>query len=419
MTHLRISDAAELLGVSDDTLRRWADQGRLQLVRGANGRAAVDGAELAALARELADAPDPGGAVRSARNTLRGIVTKVTRDTVMAQVELQAGPFRVVSLLSREAADEMALEVGTVALASIKATNVVIELDEPPPARREARAGAEAAPEGSPRPLGRVRAGRAPRALALAVLAAALLAGCGGQAESSVPAAQQDDGGVTGTVDVFAAASLTEAFERIADDFEQAHPGTTVVLNLGASSALAQQIVSGAPADVFAAASPATMKTVTDAGDASDPEVFARNALEIAVPPDNPGRVAGLADLADPERTIALCAAAVPCGAAAEQVFAAAGLRAAPDTLEQDVKAALAKVRLGEVDAALVYRTDVLSAGDEVEGIAFPEAEQAVNDYPVAALTDAPDADAAAAFVDHVLSESGQQVLADAGFLAP
>jgi molybdate transport system substrate-binding protein len=249
--------------------------------------------------------------------------------------------------------------------------------------------------------------------------AAALLAGCGAGAQGSARASAAAGDGPTGTVDVFAAASLTEAFEQIGSDFERANPGTSVVLNLGASSALAQQVVAGAPADVFAAASPAPMQTVTDAGDAAAPRTFARNALEIAVPPDNPGNVTGLADLADPDRTIALCAAAVPCGAAAEEVFAAAGLRAAPDTLEQDVKAALAKVRLGEVDAALVYRTDVLSAGDEVEGIAFPEAEQAVHDYPIAALTDAPDAEAATAFVEHVLSEAGQRVLADAGFLAP
>jgi molybdate transport system substrate-binding protein len=256
------------------------------------------------------------------------------------------------------------------------------------------------------------------RRTAAALVLAALLAACGGQ-NSSARAAQDGRDAPPATVDVFAAASLTEAFERIGRDFEQAHPGTTVVLNLGASSALAQQVVAGAPADVFAAASPATMRTVTDAGDAAEPRTFARNALEIAVPPDNPGGVTGLADLADPDLTIALCAPAVPCGAAAQQVFEAAGLRPAPDTLEQDVKAALAKVRLGEVDAALVYRTDVLSAGDEVDGIAFPEAEQAVNDYPIAALDAAPDAEAAAAFVEHVLSEAGQRVLADAGFLAP
>ena len=133
MPQLRISEAAELLGVSDDTVRRWADQGRISLLKGSNGRSAVDGAELAELARELAAGPHAGGTgLRSARNRLRGIVTQVTRDTVMAQVEMQAGPFRVVSLMSREAADDLALEVGTVAYASIKATNVVVELDAPP-----------------------------------------------------------------------------------------------------------------------------------------------------------------------------------------------------------------------------------------------------------------------------------------------
>ena len=132
MPQLRVGEAAELLGVSDDTVRRWADQGRLRLVRAPNGRAAVDGAELAALARELADAPRPTArGLRSARNSLRGIVTSVVRDTVMAQVELHAGPFRVVSLMSREAADELGLEPGVVAYASVKATNVVVELDEP------------------------------------------------------------------------------------------------------------------------------------------------------------------------------------------------------------------------------------------------------------------------------------------------
>ena len=130
MPQLRIAEAASLLGVSDDTVRRWADQGRLHLVKGSNGRSVVDGSELAALARELADPADPAPALRSARNSLRGIVTKVTRDTVMAQVEMHAGPFRVVSLMSREAADELALEIGTVVVASIKATNVVVELED-------------------------------------------------------------------------------------------------------------------------------------------------------------------------------------------------------------------------------------------------------------------------------------------------
>lgn len=131
--HLRIAEAASLLGVSDDTVRRWAEHGRLRLAKGENGRSVVDGVQLASLARELAEQPAAAGlGPRSARNSLRGIVTRVTRDTVMAQVELQAGPFRVVSLMSREAADELDLEVGTVAYASIKATNVVVELDDRP-----------------------------------------------------------------------------------------------------------------------------------------------------------------------------------------------------------------------------------------------------------------------------------------------
>ena len=133
MPHLSVSQAASLLGVSDDTFRRWADQGRIRLSKADNGRAVVDGVDLAALARDLAEQPDLGGLNhRSARNSLRGIVTRVIRDTVMAQVELQAGPYRIVSLMSREAADELALEVGTVAYASIKATNVVVELDDRP-----------------------------------------------------------------------------------------------------------------------------------------------------------------------------------------------------------------------------------------------------------------------------------------------
>ena len=223
---------------------------------------------------------------------------------------------------------------------------------------------------------------------------------------------------VSGTISVFAAASLTGAFTEIGAAFEAAHPGTRVVLNFGASSALAQQVLSGAPADVFAAASPATMQTVVDAGDAADPRVFVRNRLQIAVPVDNPGKVTGLADLARPELTIALCAPKVPCGAAAQKAFAAAGLTAAPDTLEQNVKAALSKVVLGEVDAALVYRTDVLAAGDKVRGFAFPEADRAVNDYPIATITGAENVVGAAAFVTYVLTD-GQRVLVDAGFDRP
>lgn len=255
--------------------------------------------------------------------------------------------------------------------------------------------------------------------LASALLTALALAGCGSDASGSGPTTPTGARAVTGTVTVFAAASLIGSFTQLGKDFEQANPGTTVTLNVGASSALAQQIVAGAPADVFAAASPATMKTVTDAGDAVGPQVFARNRLQIAVPPDNPGNVGGLADFARRPLKIALCAPEVPCGAAATRVFTAAGIQAAPDTLEQDVKAALSKVQLGEVDAALVYRTDVLAAGARVRGIAFPEADEAISDYPVVALADAPNAAAAKAFLAYVLSTEGQQVLAAAGFDSP
>jgi molybdate transport system substrate-binding protein len=219
---------------------------------------------------------------------------------------------------------------------------------------------------------------------------------------------------------VGAAASLTETFTRLGDEFRRANPGVTVTFNFGGSSALATQIVSGAPVDVFASANLATMKTVTDAAaTAAAPVVFARNRLEIAVPPSNPGRITGLADFANPAKTIALCAPEVPCGAAAALVFTAAGLRPAPDTLEQDVKAALTKVELGEVDAALVYRTDVASAGDRVKGIAFPEADRAVNDYLVAPVKGSGNAKAASAFVAWVLSDHGRTVLKGAGFELP
>ncbi len=187
-------------------------------------------------------------------------------------------------------------------------------------------------------------------------------------------------------------------------------------MNFGGSSGLATQIVEGAPADVFAAASPATMKTVTDAGLASDPEDFATNILELVVPAGNPGGVTGIADLADPDLAVVLCAVEVPCGAAAQSVFDANGIVPSVDSFEQDVKAVLTKVQLGEADAGLVYVTDVIAAGDDVEGIEVRGSAQAVNRYQIAAITDNA---MAAKFVEFVLSARGQEVLAAAGFGAP
>ncbi|TDW88298.1 molybdate transport system substrate-binding protein [Kribbella pratensis] len=250
---------------------------------------------------------------------------------------------------------------------------------------------------------------------ALATVAALAVAGCGGD----TPAASSpstSSSALSGTVNVFAAASLTGTFTQLGKDFEAVHPGVKVTFNFGGSSALAQQINSGAPADVFASAAPKNMDDVKDKG---TPTNFVKNTLEIAVPKGNPGKITGIKDFADKNKKLAICAAQVPCGAAAAKVFAAVGITAQPDSLEQDVKAALTKVSLGEVDAALVYKTDVLSAKDKVEGIEFPESSKAVNEYPIATLTKAPNPDGAQAFVDYVLSDKGKMVLTAAGFDAP
>jgi len=214
-------------------------------------------------------------------------------------------------------------------------------------------------------------------------------------------------------VHVFAAASLAEAFDILAVEFEAWNP-VDIVLNVGGSSTLAAQIVAGAPADVFAAANLEAMATVVDAGLATDPVVFATNTLELVVPAGNPGGVTGVGDLADPDLVVVLCAAEVPCGAASQRVLDLAGVQPSADSYEQDVTAVLTKVALGEADAGLVYVTDVRTAGDAVEGIAVPEAAQVVNEYPIAAIGDSP---AAAEFVAWVLSSSS--MFEGRGFGAP
>jgi molybdate transport system substrate-binding protein len=244
----------------------------------------------------------------------------------------------------------------------------------------------------------------------LAALAVVCLAGCGGDSA--------EDAG--GTVTVFAAASLTESFTRIGADFEAANPGTKVTFNFAGSSALATQINQGAPADVFASAAPANMRTVTDAGNgAGTPATFGKNQLVIAVPKGNPRGVTGLADLTEAGAKVALCAEQVPCGAAAKKALGAAGVKLTPVTLEQDVKAALSKVKLGEVDAALVYRTDAKAASSDVDGVEFPESARAVNEYPIVVLKGAPNRAGAQAFVEYVRSDKGRAVLVGAGFQAP
>lgn len=252
------------------------------------------------------------------------------------------------------------------------------------------------------------------RALAAVSLLLTALSGCGDVDDGSSGAG----GGETLTV--FAAASLTGVFTGLGEALEKSRPGVQVKFNFAGSSTLAQQITQGAPVDVFASASPATMKTVTAAGDAAgQPQVFTRNRLVIAVPPDNPGKVGKVGDLSRAGLTVVLCAVQVPCGAAAQRALDAAGVEVVPASRERDVKAVLTKVGLGEADAGLVYRTDVQAAAGKVRGIEFPEAAQAVNDYSIVEVADAPQSALAREFIQLVLGEQGRTALKQAGFEAP
>lgn len=241
-----------------------------------------------------------------------------------------------------------------------------------------------------------------------------------GSTKPSVPAAAGGSGSsLHGSVTVLAAASLTEAFGTLAKQFEAAHPGVRVRLSFGASSSLAQQVNAGAPADVFASAAVKNMQQVISAGGATASRNFVKNVLEVAVPASNPAGITQLSDLARPGVKVALCQPQVPCGAVAQQVFANAGITVKPVTEEADVKSTLTKVETGEVDAGVVYVTDVRSAGGKVKGIPIPDSVNASTEYPIAALSKAANPDAAAAFVAYVLSAEGQAVLAADGFEQP
>ncbi|MFJ5971828.1 molybdate ABC transporter substrate-binding protein [Streptomyces sp. NPDC093060] len=258
--------------------------------------------------------------------------------------------------------------------------------------------------------------------------AAALMAlsACSSSSDDSSPKSKASDSSssaspkLSGKVTVFAAASLKESFTTLGKEFEKAHPGTSVSFNFGGSDTLAASITSGAPADVFAAASPKTMAIVTDKQEAvGTPATFVRNQLEIATLPGNPDKVASLKDLTKSGLKVVLCDKTVPCGAAAQKALDAGKLKLTPVSYEQDVKAALTKVELKEADAAVVYKTDVRAAGDKVEGVEFPESANAINDYPITLLKNAGNAAAAKAFIELVQSAEGQKVLNEAGFLKP
>src|SRR4051794_10580608 len=248
-------------------------------------------------------------------------------------------------------------------------------------------------------------------------------AGCGGSSTGGSSAASSSSPAVssalTGKINVFAAASLTEAFTTLGKQFEAAHPGVKVVINFGASSTLAQQINQGAPADVFASASTKNMDQVVSAGGAKSSTAFVKNVMEVAVPPSNPAHVASVNDLAKSGVKVALCQAEVPCGATAEKVFTNAGITVQPVTLEADVKSVLSKVELGEVDAGVVYLTDVRAAGSKVSGVPISASVNASTTYPIAPLTGSHNMSAAQAFVSYVLSSAGQSVLTADGFAQP
>ncbi|MDG9715782.1 molybdate ABC transporter substrate-binding protein [Streptomyces sp. DH24] len=261
---------------------------------------------------------------------------------------------------------------------------------------------------------------RTRRALRTGGAGAAALLALGACSPAASPDSGASGGEVSGTVTVFAAASLKESFTTLGERFEKDHPGTNVTFSFGGSDSLAAGITGGAPVDVFAAASTHTMEIVADHGDvAGTPATFVRNQLEIATLPGNPDRISSLRDLTRPGLKVVLCDTSVPCGAAAQTALDAGGLKLEPVSYEQDVKSALTKVELKEADAAVVYKTDVRAAGDKVDGVEFPESAEAVNDCPIALLRNAPNPGAAKAFIALVKSAEGQKVLTDAGFHRP
>lgn len=215
-----------------------------------------------------------------------------------------------------------------------------------------------------------------------------------------------------GPLTVFAAASLTEAFGDL-------QAGSGVRYSFGGSGALVTQIQQGAPADVVATADVPTMQRLVDAGLVDPPVTFATNGLEILVAPGNPKAVHGLADLARDDLKVVLADDSVPAGKYAAQALQAAGTTVRPVSKETDVKAAVAKVTLGEADATIVYVTDVLAAGPRGQGVPIPAAANVVAEYRIAVVAATSHRDAAAAFVATVVGGAGQDALRQRGFAPP
>lgn len=226
--------------------------------------------------------------------------------------------------------------------------------------------------------------------------------------------AGDDDAGLQ----VYAAASLAEAFEVLVDEFEATRPGIDVSLNLAGSQTLATQILAGAPADVFAPADEFQMQRVLDEIEpVHGPWTFATNSLAIAVEKGNPERVAGLEDLEREDLTVVLAAPEVPAGRYTTEILERAGVTVSAASLEPDVRSVLAKVSLGEADVGIVYRSDLLAAREEVDGVGIPPEMNVVAEYPIIAL-DGANSEAAVEFVEFVRSDTGRLWLVTAGFEA-
>jgi molybdate transport system substrate-binding protein len=263
---------------------------------------------------------------------------------------------------------------------------------------------------------------RAAAALALTALAALALASCGSSSAAEAGSSGAADPSGDATLTVFAAASLGGSFEELAAGFEAANPGLEVEFNVAGSSSLVEQILAGAPADVFASADEPNMAKVVEAGQAVQPTAFASNVLTLVTPAGNPAGITSLQDLdrrsGDGVKLVA-CAPQVPCGNATTALAADAGIELAPVSEESQVTDVLGKVVSGEADAGLVYVTDAIGAGEAVHTIELENAEAAVNTYPITVLESSERHGAARQFVDYVLSDAGQLLLEEYGFGAP
>ena len=240
--------------------------------------------------------------------------------------------------------------------------------------------------------------------------AAFLVAACGGAATPSSARPV--------TINVFAAASLTDSFKALGDTFHRQHANVTVQFNFAGTPTLVTQIEQGAQADVFASADMTNMdKLRTDGFTAGSPEVFAHNKLEIVVAAGNPKHITGLADLAKPAVIYIAAGPTVPAGKYALQALQKAGVTVTPKSLETDVKSVVSKIQLGEADAGIVYTTDVKAAGGKVDGVAIPDGDNVLATYPLTAVKDSKNAGVADDFITYVLSSSGQSTLESFGFL--